>query len=56
MDEMLKGVEGVMCYIDDIMVCSKTEAEHYDVLRQVFHRFSNTTVVHVPTKELTNKL
>ena len=23
MDEMLKGIEGVTCYIDDIMICSK---------------------------------
>ena len=36
MDEMLKGIDGVMCYIDDIMICSKTEAEHYEILRQVF--------------------
>ena len=35
MDEMLKGIDGVMCYIDD-MICSKTEAEHYEILRQVF--------------------
>ena len=38
MDEMLKGIDGVMCYIDDIMICSKTEAEHYEILRQVFQR------------------
>ena len=35
MDEMLKGIEGVTCYIDDILICSNTETEHYDVLRQV---------------------
>ena len=38
MDEMLKGIGGVTCYIDDIMMCSKIEAEHYDVLRQVLCR------------------
>ena len=38
MDEMLKGIEGVTCYIDDILICSNTETEHYDVLRQVLCR------------------
>ena len=44
MDEMLKDVDGVMCYIDDIMICTKTEAEHYDVLRQVFLRLQKHNV------------
>ena len=38
MDEMLKGIDAVMCYIDDDLICTKTEAEHYDIFRQVFQR------------------
>ena len=44
MDEMLKGIDGVMCYIDNIMICSKTEAEHYEILRQVFQRLQEHNV------------
>ena len=45
MDEMLKGIEGVTCYIDDTMICSnETEAEHYDVLRQVMCRLQEHNV------------
>ena len=44
MDEMLKGIEGVTCYIDDILICSNTETEHYDVLRQVLCRLQEHNV------------
>ena len=44
MDDMLKGIEGVTCYIDDILICSNTETEHYDVLRQVLCRLQEHNV------------
>ena len=44
MDEMLKGIEGVTCYIDDILICSNTETEHYDVLKQVLCRLQEHNV------------
>ena len=44
MDEMLKGIDSVKCYIDDIMICSKTEAEHYEILSQVFQRLQEHNV------------
>ena len=44
MDEMLKGIEGVTCYIDDILICSNTETDHYDVLRQALCRLREHNV------------
>ena len=44
MDEMLKGIEGVPCYLDDIMICLKTEMEHYGVFRQVLCRLQEHNV------------
>ncbi len=41
---MLKGIEGVPCYLDDIMICLKTEMEHYGVFRQVLCRLQEHNV------------
>ena len=38
MDIILAGIEGVICYIDDIMVTGKTEEEHLERLNQVLQR------------------
>ena len=38
MDQMLAGVEGVVCYLDDIIVTGRTKAEHLQRLNVVFAR------------------
>ena len=41
MDTVLQGVEGVTCYIDDILVSSCDEESHFQRLQQVFTRLEN---------------
>ena len=31
-DKVLQGLEGVLCYIDDILVSSEDEASHFQLL------------------------
>lgn len=38
MDEILQGLEGVACYIDDILVTAKTDNEHLARLEEVLKR------------------
>ena len=38
MDIILQGVEGVICYIDDILVTGATDEEHLDRLEEVLKR------------------
>ena len=38
MDTILQGVEGVACYIDDIIITGKTLAEHMERLEEVLKR------------------
>ena len=38
MDAILEGMEGTYCYLDDILVYSKSEQQHKDTLKQVFQR------------------
>ena len=35
MGSILQGVEGTICYIDDILVTAPTDQEHLDRLREV---------------------
>lgn len=44
MDEILRGVKGVSCYIDDVILCGKTEEEAYAQLHQVFGLFSKYNI------------
>ena len=39
MDKVLLGFEGVLCYIDDLLVSRKHEASHFQLLGEVFNRF-----------------
>ena len=38
MDTILQGVEGVACYIDDIIITGKTLEEHMERLKEVLKR------------------
>ena len=38
MDTVLRGLKGVICYIDDILITGATEAEHLERLEQVLQR------------------
>ena len=38
MDEVLQGIPGVICYIDDILVTGKDEESHLKSLKEVFQR------------------
>ena len=41
MDIILQGVEGAICYIDDILITGKTEAEHLATLKKVLQRLKD---------------
>ena len=38
-EQVLTGINGIVCYFDDVLVCGKTRAEHDARLRQVLSRF-----------------
>lgn len=38
MEQILRGIPGVVVYIDDILITGKTDAEHLSALREVFKR------------------
>ena len=40
-DEVLRGLPFVFCYVDDVLIFSKSEAEHSDHLKAVFQRLSH---------------
>ena len=37
-EQVLHGIKGVLCYIDDFIIYSKTVEEHLDILEEVFAR------------------
>ena len=40
MSSILDGLDGVYCYLDDILVHSKTEKEHFEILEELFSRLN----------------
>ena len=38
MDEILSGIPGVICYIDDILITGSNDAEHFERLEEVLKR------------------
>ena len=38
MDEILSGIPGVICYIDDILITGSSDAEHFERLEEVLKR------------------
>lgn len=41
MDKVLSGMKGVVCFLDDILISSKDEAEHLRILDDVLTRLDN---------------
>ncbi len=41
MDDLLRGISGVICYIDDILVTGKDEESHANALQEVFKRLQD---------------
>ena len=39
MDIIFQGMDGVICYLDDILISGRTEAEHLDTLQRVLKKF-----------------
>ena len=37
-DQILQGIDDILCYLDDILVSGKTEKEHLENLQKVFQR------------------
>ncbi|XP_062698553.1 uncharacterized protein K02A2.6-like isoform X1 [Aedes albopictus] len=44
MDQVLEGLDGVCCYLDDVLIAGKTFKECYDKLVQVLERLANANV------------
>ena len=40
-DEVIHGLDNVSCYIDDIIVATKTKEEHIETLKKLFERLSH---------------
>ncbi len=36
MEDLLRGIRGVLVYIDDILIFSESETEHLQALEEVF--------------------
>jgi hypothetical protein len=41
MESILQGIEGVVCYMDDVVISGDTEEEHDRRLEQVMNQVSN---------------
>ena len=44
MDKLLSGIPGVQCYLDDILLCSKSVTEHIELLDKVLSRLVRACV------------
>ncbi len=44
MEDVIAGIDGVVCYIDDLAYASDTMEQHVELLRQVFRRLSDNQV------------
>ena len=50
MDQVLRGLDHIFCYVDDILIASNNKVEHLQHLRQVFERLSDNGVLLNPSK------
>lgn len=44
MEQLLQGIPGVLCYLDDILICGKSEVEHKSRLQAVLARLQDAGV------------
>ncbi len=44
MDTLLQGLEGVICYVDDLLITVKSAEEHFENLRKVLARLQENDV------------
>ena len=42
MDSVLQGLDNVYCYLDDVLIFAKSEAEHLQTVEKVFQRLSES--------------
>lgn len=45
MDDILKGIKGVVCFIDDVLLISETKEEAVVLLKKVLQKFSEVGIV-----------
>ena len=50
MRKILNGIVDVECYLDDIVIYTKTLEDHYECLKQLFQRFRDAGVTVRPSK------
>ena len=55
MDRILSGVKGALCYMDDVLVVEKTQAEHNEGLTIVLQRLEKAALKLKPEKCEFNK-
>ena len=44
MDQILQGIEGVVCYLDDILISAPSEQRHSEILNEVLKRLERYNV------------
>ena len=44
MDQLLAGLQGVACYLDDIIITAKLGKQHFRVLEEVLNRLEKAGV------------
>ena len=50
MDQILKGIDGVVCYLDDILISSKDMESHLNTVKQVLNRLKEHEILVKQTK------
>ena len=50
LNRVLEGLNSVLVYVDDIVICSRTVEEHYDLLTSVLQRLRDTGLQLNPKK------
>ena len=51
-EDVLRKIEGVFIYLDEILVYTQTEAEHKQVLRELFSQLRDNRMAISPEKTL----
>ena len=56
MESLLHDIEGCVCFLDDILICGRSENEHWTRLEQVLSRLQNAGFKTKPESFLQNKI